>query len=123
MCSSDLLAAADIFVLPSRNESLPNAVLEAMAAALPIVASAVGGIPEVIDDGRTGLLWLAGDARALADRLCRVMGDAQLGTRLATAARAEAETRFSFERMVSAFDALYVRELARRGRARTEMAA
>jgi glycosyltransferase involved in cell wall biosynthesis len=118
-----LLADADIFVLPSRNESLPNSVLEAMAAGLPVVASAVGGVPELIDDGRTGLLWPAGDARALADRLCRVMSHADLGSRLGAAARREVETRFSFDRMISDFDALYVRELAVRGRARAEMAA
>jgi glycosyltransferase involved in cell wall biosynthesis len=118
-----LLNAADIFVLPSRNESLPNSVLEAMASALPVVASAVGGVPEIIDDDRTGLLWPAGDARALAHQLARVMGDAPLGARLGAAARAEAERRFSFDRMVSAFEALYQRELAQRGRARAEMAA
>jgi glycosyltransferase involved in cell wall biosynthesis len=118
-----LLAAADIFVLPSRNESFPNALLEAMAAVLPVVASAVGGIPEIIDDGRTGLLCPADDATALADRLCRVMEDSALGTRLGVAARAEAERCYSFERMVSSFDALYVRELTQRGRAFPEMAA
>lgn len=117
------LAAADIFVLPSRHESLPNSVLEAMAAALPVVASAVGGVPELIDDGRTGLLWPSGDARALAEQLCRVMSDAELGTRLGAAARCEAESRFAFERMIAGFEALYIRELGRRGRARTEMAA
>jgi glycosyltransferase involved in cell wall biosynthesis len=118
-----LLTTADIFVLPSRTESLPNSVLEAMAAGLPVVASAVGGIPELIDDERTGLLWPSGNADALAERLCRVMADPSVGTRLGEAARRETQARYSFERMVAAFDSLYVRELAKRGRARTEMAA
>ena len=118
-----LLAEADVFVLPSRTESMPNSVLEAMAAALPVVASAVGGVPEVIDHGRTGLLFPAGDATALAGVLGKVMGDADLGTELGNNARSEVREHYSFDRMVNAIDSLYVRELAARGRARTEMAA
>jgi glycosyltransferase involved in cell wall biosynthesis len=109
------LRAADIFVLPSRSEAFPNAVLEAMATNLPVVASGVGGILESIDDGRTGLLAPAGDPGALADRLCRLMADPALGTRLAVAARVEAEGRYSFDRMVTTFESLYLTELARRG--------
>jgi glycosyltransferase involved in cell wall biosynthesis len=118
-----LLAASDLFVLPSRTESLPNAVLEAMAAGLPVVASAVGGVPELIDDGRTGLLFPSGDSQALAQRLCRLMGDTTFAAGLGEAARRETRTRYSFDRMVTAIDSLYVRELAKRGRTRTEMAA
>jgi glycosyltransferase involved in cell wall biosynthesis len=109
------LAAADIFVLPSRSEAFPNAALEAMAAGLPIVASGVGGIPELIADGTTGLLVPPGDAPAVADRLCRLMTDPGLASRLGAAARAEALARYSFDRMVAAFEALYLTELARRG--------
>jgi glycosyltransferase involved in cell wall biosynthesis len=109
------LAAADVFVLPSRSEAFPNAVLEAMAAGLPIVASAVGGIRELIDDGKTGLLVPAGDPHALADRLRLLLIDPARATRLGDAARAEAHARYSFDRMVAAFDALYVAELTRRG--------
>jgi L-malate glycosyltransferase len=109
------LNANDIFVLPSRSEAFPNAVLEAMAAGMPIVASGVGGILELIDHERTGLLAPAGDPHALADRLCRLMGDAALGARLGDAARADAEARFSFDRMVAAFEFVYLTELARRG--------
>jgi L-malate glycosyltransferase len=118
-----LLAAADVFVLPSYTESFPNALLEAMAAGLPIVASAVGGIPEVIHNGRNGLLIPAGDAAALAERLCRVLGDPALRTRLSVAARADAEARYSFDRMVAAFDSLYVENLTRRGGRRLGAAA
>jgi glycosyltransferase involved in cell wall biosynthesis len=109
------LAAADLFVLPSRSEAFPNAVLEAMAAGMPIVASAVGGIRELIDDQQTGLLVPAGDPRALADRIVRLMTMPRLAQRLGEAARAAAEARYSFERMVSSFDALYLFELTRRG--------
>jgi glycosyltransferase involved in cell wall biosynthesis len=117
------LAAADIFVLPSRTESMPNSVLEAMAAGLPVVASAVGGVPEIIRDEHTGLLCVPGDAPALAERLCRLMADPDLANRLGDAARRETHACYSFDRMVDAFDSLYVRELSARGRARAEMAA
>jgi len=109
------LADADVFVLPSRSEAFPNAVLEAMAAGLPIVASAVGGILELIDDGRTGVLIPAGDHRALAHALCRVIADAPHAARLGEAARVDACARYSFDRMVAAFEQLYLTELARRG--------
>jgi glycosyltransferase involved in cell wall biosynthesis len=109
------LADADIFVLPSRSEAFPNAVLEAMAAGLPIVASGVGGILELIDDNRTGLLVPPGDAAGLADRLCRLMENAAFASRLGDAARDEARTRYSFDRMVAAFEFVYLTELVRRG--------
>jgi glycosyltransferase involved in cell wall biosynthesis len=109
------LTAGDIFVLPSRSEAFPNAVLEAMAAGLPVVASDVGGVSELIDDNSTGLLVPAGDPVALANRLLRLMAEPALAARLGAAARAVAETRYSFERMVAAFDSLYFTELTRRG--------
>jgi glycosyltransferase involved in cell wall biosynthesis len=111
------LANADIFVLPSRSESFPNAILEAMASGLPVVASGVGGILELVDDGRTGYLVPAGEADALASRVMHLMGDAAEGARLGAAGRAEAFARYSFERMVTGFDALYLTELARHGAA------
>jgi glycosyltransferase involved in cell wall biosynthesis len=109
------LAYADLFVLPSRSEAFPNAVLEAMAAGLPIVASGVGGILELIDDDRTGLLVTPGETAPLADALCRLIADPALAGRLGDAARADAHARYSFDRMVGAFEHLYLTELARRG--------
>jgi glycosyltransferase involved in cell wall biosynthesis len=109
------LAEADIFVLPSRSEAFPNAVLEAMAAGLPIVASGVGGILELIDTERTGLLVPAGEPQPLADRLCGLMADPALAARLGDAARDEARAHYSFDRMVAAFELLYLTELTRRG--------
>jgi glycosyltransferase involved in cell wall biosynthesis len=105
------LGASDIFVLPSRSEAFPNAVLEAMATGLPVVASGVGGILELVDDGRTGLLVPSDDPAALADRLCGLMANPSLGATLGGAARAEVEGHYSFDRMVSAFDQLYASEL------------
>jgi glycosyltransferase involved in cell wall biosynthesis len=109
------LAAADAFVLPSRTEATPNAVLEAMAAALPVVASAVGGVPEVIEHGRTGLLVPPGDSRALADAVIALMRDESLAARLGAAARAHVVGRYSFERMVASFEHIYLAQLQRVG--------
>ncbi len=108
------LAASEIFVLPSRSEAFPNAVLEAMAAGLPVVASAVGGVVEVVEDGRTGLLAQPGDAPALARQICRLMENSSLATTLADNGRTLVQTRYSFDRMVSAIDDIYVSELTRR---------
>ena len=117
------LAAADIFVLPSRSEAFPNAVLEAMAAGLPIVASGVGGVGELIEEGQTGMLVPPDDPGRLADRLSALMAEPALGARLGTAARAHAQAHYSFDRMVEAFEGIYLSELARRGVAAARTAA
>jgi glycosyltransferase involved in cell wall biosynthesis len=109
------LAAADLFVLPSRSEAFPNAVLEGMASGLPVVASAVGGVLELIEDGRTGVLVPPGDAAALANRLVSLMHDASRAHRLGAAAAAHVRAHYSFEQMVKAFEGIYLSELARRG--------
>jgi glycosyltransferase involved in cell wall biosynthesis len=109
------LADADIFVLPSRSEAFPNAVLEAMASGLPVVASAVGGIVEVVENGHTGLLVPPGEPDRLADALGHLMSNAAMGARLGAAGRARVGSRYSFDRMVDSFESLYVNELTRRG--------
>jgi glycosyltransferase involved in cell wall biosynthesis len=111
------LAEADLFVLPSRSEAFPNAVLEAMAAGLPIVATRVGGVPELVDDGRTGLLVPPGSAAELARRLCELLSQPALAARLGQAAQREAKSRYSFDRMVASFESIYLTELTRRGAA------
>lgn len=111
----DRLLGAEIFALPSRSEAMPNALLEAMSAGLPVVASGVGGIVEVVEHERTGLLVPAGDPAALARELLRLMSDPALGVRLGQAARAEVVSRYSFDRMVAAFEGVYQAELTRRG--------
>jgi glycosyltransferase involved in cell wall biosynthesis len=120
------LEAADVLVLPSRSESFPNAILEAMAAGLPVVASDVGGVREVVRDAETGLMVPPGDPAGLASAICRLMADPLLAYRLGDAARAEVTARYSFGRMVDQFEALYLSELARGGHvalAKPELAA
>lgn len=84
---ADLLASADVFVLPSWREGLSNALLEAMASGLPVVASCVGGAPELIEHGRSGLLVDPSDPSSLESALREVLGDAALRTRLGGCAR------------------------------------
>jgi len=102
-----LLAASDLFVLPSLWEGLPNALLEAMAAELPVVATHVGGIPEVVIDGETGLLVAPRDSDGLARAIERVIGDGALRARLAKNARVYAERNFDIKDTVSHLDKLY----------------
>jgi glycosyltransferase involved in cell wall biosynthesis len=108
------LAETDLFVLPSRSESFPNALLEAMAAGVPVVASAVGGVLELVEHGRTGTLIPPGNAQALADSLCGLVAEPSRGIAMARAARAHVATAYSFDRMVAGFDALYQDQLGRR---------
>jgi glycosyltransferase involved in cell wall biosynthesis len=110
----ELLAGADIFVLSSRSEGLPLSILEAMSAGLPVVASRVGGVPEVVLDGETGLLVPPGDPSSLAAAIERLLVDPDLRARLGTAGRARIEESFDLDRCRSAHVELYRRELARR---------
>ncbi len=102
-----------LFVLASRSEAFPNSVIEAMATGLPVVASAVGGIPELIEHGRNGILVRPADpaelARAITDLLLRPSFARSLGRK----ARVDVTTQYSFDRMVREFEALYLFELAR----------
>ena len=110
-----LLAEAGIFVLSSRSECLPMSVIEAMAAGLPVVATAVGGIPELVEHERTGILVPPGDARALAAALSRLAGDAGLRQRMGEAGRARAEEHFDVSGFRRAHVELYARQLALKG--------
>jgi len=101
-----LVHAFDVFALSSATEGLPLVVPEAMAAGLPIVTTAVGGLPGVVDEGHTGLL-VPVDERALGQALGRLIDDHVLAKRLGTQAREVALSRYSSDRMVEAYLALY----------------
>jgi glycosyltransferase involved in cell wall biosynthesis len=101
-----LWAAAQFGVLASFQEGLPNAVLEAMASGVPVVATAVGGVPELVDDGVTGLVVPPGDPAALAGAIDALAGDAALRVRLGAAAR-QAAGAYSWARCTDAHLRLY----------------
>lgn len=103
--------AADLYVHPARAENLPLAIIEAMACGTPVVASAVGGIPEIVAEGETGLLVESGDPARLAAAIETALGDAELRARFARAGLARVEERFTLQRQVDAYLGLYA-ELA-----------
>ena len=97
---AELLAALDVYVSPAETEALGMGLIEASAAALPIVATRVGGAGEVVVDGETGLLVPPRDPAALAHTTLALLGDPELGCTLGAAARARAITEFAIDRMV-----------------------
>ena len=103
----DVLRAADVFCLPSHMEGLPNAVLEACAAGLPVVATGVGGVPELVVDGETGLLVAPGRPEALADAIGRLLDDPPLARRLAEAGRQRVATTFSVGVVAERYQTMY----------------
>jgi L-malate glycosyltransferase len=105
----DLLAAADLFVLPSRMEGMPLSILEAMVNRLPVVSSRIGGIPEVVGEGEEGLLVPIEDPEALAAALGRLATDEALRKRLGAAGEIRAQREFSFADMVQKYEAVYRR--------------
>lgn len=104
---ADLLAAIDIVALASLEESLGLSLLEAMAAARPVVASRVGGIPEVVVDGETGLLVPPTDTKALAAGIVRLAADPALRTRLGAAGRARVTAHFSTAAITDQIESVY----------------
>ena len=107
----DVMRGVDAFVLPSRAEGISNTILEAMATALPIIATAVGGNGELLDDGVTGRLVAAGDVDALAHAILDDCNDPVRARQRGAAARQMAVRRFSLDAMVAAYGDLYERLL------------
>ena len=102
-----LLSTANVFLLPSAQESFGLAALEAMACEVPVVASNVGGLPEVIDHGVTGFLHAPDDLDAMAASAVRLLTDAELHRRIARAACERVRERFCEERVVPMYESLY----------------
>lgn len=103
------LALMDVFVFPSFAEGLGLSLLEAMAAGRACVASAIGGIPDIVTDGTTGVLFPAGNAGRLGDAIVRLLGDGALRERMGAAARAMAQESFSLDTMADKVKDLYQR--------------
>jgi N-acetyl-alpha-D-glucosaminyl L-malate synthase BshA len=106
--------ASDVLLLPSQTESFGLVALEAMACGVPVVASRVGGLPEVVTDGETGLLAPVGDVAQMAEQVVRLLTDDDFHARAARAARRRVEEHFQLHTMVDQYEALYRRLIARR---------
>ena len=113
---ANLMRCMDLFVLPSLAEGISNTILESMSCGLPIVATNVGGNPELVDDGITGFLVPAADPVALAIAMQRYFLDERLLKTHGKAGRLKAETRFSMETMANSYMQLYDRVLERKVR-------
>jgi N-acetyl-alpha-D-glucosaminyl L-malate synthase BshA len=109
----EVLSCADLFLLPSASESFGLVALEAMACGAPVVASNVGGLPEVIEHGTSGYMFDVGDIDAMAEAGLRIMGDDEHWRSLSEAGRALAEERFSSERVVPQYERYYEQVLRR----------
>lgn len=108
----EIMRGLNCFVLPSLAEGVSNTILEAMASGLPVIATCVGGNPELVAAGRTGELVPAADVDSLAHALCRMAEEPERAATLGKAGRADAKARFSIDTMVGAYRNLYDRECA-----------
>jgi glycosyltransferase involved in cell wall biosynthesis len=111
---AELLAEAACLALPSHDEGLPLALLEAMLAGVPVVATSVGGVPEIVEDGRHALLVTPHDPDALAAALARVLDDSKLAARLSETARRHARAEYTPDSLAERVSALYREVLASR---------
>jgi glycosyltransferase involved in cell wall biosynthesis len=106
-----LMPHFDVFCLTSRSEGMPNVMLEAMAAARPVVATRVGDIPHVIKDGDNGFLVASEDSDSLAQIITRLLEEPELATRIGLAGQATVEQRFSCEHMAREMENVYLHSL------------
>jgi glycosyltransferase involved in cell wall biosynthesis len=103
-----LLPGSDVFILSSKREGFPMSILEAMAAGLPVIATNVGGIPEVIKDGENGILVPPQDKVSLANAICRVLDDHEFAAGLASKARLTIENNYSLTTITEAYSRIYL---------------
>lgn len=103
----DWLRTFDVFALSSKGEGISNTILEAMATGLPIVATRVGGTPELVEEGENGLMWTPGDADSLVEILAEYVGDPNRRQREGLMARSRVERRFSWPVAAAAYQAIY----------------
>jgi L-malate glycosyltransferase len=108
----ELLQASDVFLMPSESESFGLAALEALSCGIPVVASDVGGIPEVVTEGEVGFLAPVGDVSKMAERVLQILADPDLGARLSRAARARALQHYGLQPAIDRYEAHYARVLA-----------
>ena len=109
----DYLSAADVLLLPSEQESFGLAALEAMACEVPVIASRVGGIPEVVTDGETGFLSAVGDIDKMAEDAGRLVADEKLRKEIGARARASAISRYRTDIVIPQYIEFYERVLSR----------
>jgi len=108
----DYLCAADLLLLPSEQESFGLAALEAMACEVPVIASRVGGLPEVVDDGETGFLSMVGDVDQMANHAIKLLTDKKLRREMGKRARTSAISRYSTDRIIPQYINFYEQVLA-----------
>jgi N-acetyl-alpha-D-glucosaminyl L-malate synthase BshA len=107
----EILVGADLFLLPSETESFGLAALEALACRVPVIASRVGGLPEVVREGETGFLLPVGDVEGMAAAAASLLDDPQRHRLFADRAREDAIERFAMDRIVARYRSLYERTL------------
>jgi glycosyltransferase involved in cell wall biosynthesis len=106
-----LLAAADLFLLPSQSESFGLSALEALASGVPVVGSNAGGLPEVVRDGETGTLCTVGDIPGMAAASVEILRDRERWTEMSSLAATDARARFSRDEIVTQYESLYRQSL------------
>jgi glycosyltransferase involved in cell wall biosynthesis len=111
----NIYADLDVVVISSINEGTPISAIEAMAAERPVVATRVGGVPDIVLDGRTGALVPLGDATAMADAIVRLLRDPELARQMGETGRAFVSQNFTTERLAADMEKLYITLLANKG--------
>ena len=104
----NIYSSFDLFLMTSLTEGMPNTVLEAMALELPVVSTDIGGLPELVEDGVSGLLLPVGDVDSLSEAVTRLLNDEKLREQYSLAARKKIEQNFDFSNRVKKMEELYV---------------